>query len=109
MEYQLRTTFEKCFQLAANTPLLQEPLASHLGSFGDLAAAEAILNGTFVCLPKVDCFTQHFLQSLKHPPVNSHTSLDISHDDFISYWHHVCEHTSSSLSGMHLAVALACQ
>jgi len=44
MEYHLHTTFEKCFQLAAHTPLLQEPLASSLGSFRDLAAVEAILN-----------------------------------------------------------------
>jgi len=101
MEYQLRTTFEKWFQLAANTPLLQEPLASHLGSFGDSAAAESVLNGTFVCPPEVDCFTRHFLQTLKHPPVNTHTSLEIFCDNFISYWCHVREHTSSSLLGMH--------
>jgi len=101
MEYQLQTTFEKHFQLAATTPLLQEPLASHLGSFGDSTAAEAVLNGTFVCPPEVDCFTWHFLQTLQCPPAHSRTSLEISCDDFISYWRWARECTSSSLLGAH--------
>jgi len=101
MEYQLRTAFEKHFQLAAHTPLLQEPLASQLGSFGDSAAAESVLNGSFVCPPEVDAFTRHFLQTLQRPRAHSQISLEISCDDFISYWHRARERTSSSLSGAH--------
>jgi len=29
------------------------------------------------------------------------TSLEISREDFIAYWHHACKCTSSSLSGAH--------
>jgi len=101
MEYQLRTTFEKCFQLAATTPLLQEPLTSHLGSLGDSSMAEVVLNGTFVCPPKVDRFTWHFLQTLQCPPMHASTSLEISRDDFISYWRRAWERTSSSILGAH--------
>jgi len=103
MEYQLRTAFEKRFQLAAHTPLLQEPLASHLGSFGDSAAAESVLNGSFVCPPEVDTFTRHFLQTLQRPLAHSPISLEISRDDFISYWHRARERTSSSLLGAHFS------
>jgi len=63
--------------------------------------AEAILDGTFVCPLEVDQFTQQFFQSLQHPPVALHTSLEISCNDFIAYWHCTCECTSSSLSGVH--------
>jgi len=101
MEFHLQSTFEQRFQLAAKTPLLQEPLASSLGSFSDSATAEAILNGTFICPPEVDSFMQQFLQSLQQPPIMLRTSLEISREDFITYWHQAREHTSSSLSGTH--------
>jgi hypothetical protein len=56
------------FRLTEDTPPMQEPLLSEPGYLADTLAAEQILNGTYVCPPGTDSFTQDFLACMQHPP-----------------------------------------
>ena len=52
------------FRLTEGTPAMQEPLLSDLGYFGNMTAAQQILDGTYECPDGMDDYTREFLQSL---------------------------------------------
>jgi hypothetical protein len=91
------------FRLTENTPPMQEPLLSDLGYLGDTDAADAILDGTYICPPEVDDYTKEFLACLQQPTqVNPEAAIhtSITKTDFQSYWKKAKEWTSSSWSGL---------
>jgi hypothetical protein len=72
-EYEDRATVERLiiennaahFWLTEDTPPMSEPLLLDLGYLADTSAAEEILQGTYVCPPGTDKYTQDFLQFLQ--------------------------------------------
>jgi len=78
------------------------PLLHIVGMDGSTAAAQSILDGTFICPPEVDDYTRKFISSLCRPPnLPPPQTLSISAADFQSYWWWAQECTSSSYSGLH--------
>jgi hypothetical protein len=82
-------TMEMCsarFQLTENTPLRQEPMCSALGPFAtDTAAAQAILQGTYVVPDETDEFTREFLNTIQaSSPLNPQLriSCEITEEEF---------------------------
>jgi hypothetical protein len=68
-----------CFWLTENMPPMQEALLLDLGYLGDTAAADAILDGTYVCPAEVDEYTKDFLACLRRPPqVNPEAPIQTS-------------------------------
>jgi hypothetical protein len=92
------------FWLTEDTPPMSEPLLSDLGYLADTSAAEEILQGTYVCPPGTDEYTQDFLLFLQRSPnVNALDQIDTSftREDFQAYWKKSNERTSSSISTLH--------
>lgn len=92
------------FHLTETTPLMQEPLVSELGNMADTSAADWILQGTYVCPPGVDWYTQEFISSLQITTLISdedriHTMVTCQ--DYQQYWKRSKECTSSSYLGLH--------
>ena len=78
-----------CFRLMEDMPPMQEPLLSELGYLADMLAAEQILNGTYVCPPGTDNFTQDFLACMQCPPSmgpEDQISMVFTMEDFQAYW-----------------------
>ena len=111
-EYEDQATVERLiiennaahFWLTEDTPPMSEPLLSDLGYLADTSAAEEILQGTYVCPPGTDEYTQDFLQFLQRSPnVNALDQIDTSftREDFRAYWKKSNERTSSSISTLH--------
>jgi hypothetical protein len=101
-------TMEMCsaqFRLTENTPLRQEPMCSALGPFAiDTAAAQAILQGTYVVPAETDDYTREFLQTIQaSAPLDPQLQLscEITKEDYQHYWKKPKERTSSSISGLH--------
>ena len=93
---------EARFRLTESTPFMQEPLRSEVGFFGATAAAQQMLDGTYVCPEGTDEFTRHFVDALKKDNNNRDPiSTNISKEDFSAYWRKAREQTSSSYSGLH--------
>ena len=93
-----------CFHLTEGTPVMQEPLLSDLGYFGDTMVAQQILDGTYECPDGMDDYTREFLQSLqqsRHISPDEQIDTDITKEDFQAYWKKAQERTSSSMSGLH--------
>jgi hypothetical protein len=65
IEEKIMENNEMQFHLTETTPLMQEPLVSELGNMADTSAADWILQGTYVCPPGVDWYTQEFISSLQ--------------------------------------------
>ena len=111
-EYEDRATVERLiiennaarFRLTEDTPPMSEPLLSDLGYLADTLAAEEILQGTYVCPPGTDEYTQDFLQFLQRSPnVSALDQIDTSftREDFRAHWKKSNERTSSSISTLH--------
>jgi hypothetical protein len=72
-EYEDQATVERLiienhaarFRLTEDTPPMSEPLLSDLGYLANTSAAEEILQGTYVCPPGTDEYTQDFLLFLQ--------------------------------------------
>jgi hypothetical protein len=104
IEWRIMINNRAHFRLTENTPPMQEPLLLDLGYLGDTAAADAILDGTYVCPAEVDEYTKDFLACLQHPlQVNPEASIrtSITKTDFQGYWKKAKERTSSSWSRLH--------
>ena len=56
---------EAWFRLTENTPLMQPDFVDDLGYLGCTAAAERILEGTYVCPPNTDEYTRTFIEALR--------------------------------------------
>ena len=98
----IQTHLRERFALAHDTPTLQEPLVSELGMLGNTQAAKEILAGTYVIPDGVDGDTRDFIMALmKTAAETQQSSRLITVDDYIDYWSHVLEKTSSSYSGFH--------
>jgi len=89
---------------AHGSPFLTKPLTSLVGPFGTGPAAQAILQGTFICPPGTDEDTRHYIKALQFPSLaarQSHVLAILRPEDFISHWRQAKERTSSSPSGLH--------
>ena len=58
---------EARFTLSHNTPSMQAPLLDELGLFGEGPAAEAIIQGTYTCLPGTDPYAKEYIEALGMP------------------------------------------
>jgi hypothetical protein len=56
------------FQQTNDTPCMQEPLRSELGSLGNTASCQEILNGTFTAPLHTPAYTREFLNQLLQAP-----------------------------------------
>jgi hypothetical protein len=86
---------------------MTEPLLSDMGYLADMAAAEEILQGTYICPPGTDEYTKDFLQFLQHSPnVTATDRIDttFSSKDFHSYWKKANERTLSLISTLHFVL-----
>ena len=104
VEMKIMENNTKRFRLTENTPPMQEPLLSDLGYLGDTPEAEMIMDGTYVCPPGVDEYTQDFFQCLRRPEwiaPGSQIRTTFTKEDFQAYWKAVSEWISSSISGLH--------
>jgi len=104
VEQVLSAALSTRFTWAHGSPFLQDPLASLVGPFGTSKAAQATLQGTFVCPAGVDNATRQFIEALQYPslkPQQTHISAILRPNDFIRHWKRAKERTSSSPSGLH--------
>jgi hypothetical protein len=79
--------------------MMNEPLLSDFGYLGDMPAADAVLDGTYVPPPEVDEMTRKFLHHLKRPYIDdTHKVLNhlFTTDEFITSWKRMRSTTSSS-------------
>ena len=80
-------------------------MCSALGPFAiDTAAAQAILQGTYVVSAETDDYTREFLQTIQaSAPLDPQLQLscEITKEDYQHYWKKPKERTSSSISGLH--------
>jgi len=104
VEQVLSGTLSKRFCNAHGSPFLHSPLVQQVGLDGTGPAAQAILQGTFVCPPGTDTDTRYFIEALQFPSQaarHAHISAVLRPADFIAHWRRAKERTSSSPSGLH--------
>ena len=95
------------YQMCNQSPFLKEPLLSDFGYFGDTAAGQAVLNGTYVPPPGTDFYSTLLLQHMERPtnvPAHSQCPLFVSTEDHIASWKRTKEYTSSGISGLHFGM-----
>lgn len=98
------------FRLAFAAPSYGGKLFDDLGFMGDTAAAQQILEGTYVYPPDTDPATRLLLEEaavtyskLSREDVASYVTVE----DFQWYWKHANERVSSSYSGLHMGHYIA--
>ena len=95
------------YQMCNQSPFMKEPLLSDFGYFGDTAAGQAVLNGTYVPPPGTDFYSTLLLQHMERPPnvpAPAQCPLFVSTEDHIASWKRTKEYTSSGISGLHFGM-----
>jgi len=79
VERELSSALSSRFTTAHGSPFLIDPLTPLVGPFGMGPAAQAILQGTFVCPPGVDEDTRKYIKALQFPSTEArHTHISTS-------------------------------
>ena len=101
---QVSTGLDERFRLAMSAPAYSGQLFDDIGFCGDTAAAQAILEGTYVFPPDCDPATRLLLEEaaktyrqLSNEEIASYVTLE----DFQYWWRRARARTSSSYSGLH--------
>ena len=97
--------YEAKYRLAESSPFLDEPLLSDLGPLALNSNAEKILEGTYICPPGVDTYTEKFIHHLARPDQlhnANHNEVNITTDCLNAFWKKMNEKVVSSPSGRHI-------
>ena len=101
VEQGIMNMIQTRYHLLDSTPLMEGALLGELGLKADTPTAQAILEGETLQLPTDNPAVQDFLHLFKRQGDSGEIPLQVSTDDFLSYWKRAKEDTSSSLSGRH--------
>ena len=105
MELAIMENLDKRFRLTEGSPLCTENhLSTSLGQMGITDVSQSVLDGTFVPPATLDSHSADILKLIGEVATDLRTrtiSSRITTSDFISFWKHCKETTSSSASGLH--------
>ena len=107
MESHLFAELAARFHQAKHTPFATPLLLSLVGPLGDTEAAQQILEGTFICPPEIDHWTQKLVPHLANIPNISNArqefNLVLTTSEHAHGWKKMKEKTSPGLSALSFA------
>ncbi len=92
---------ETRFTQSHPTPFLQQPLLDDFGLFGDTAATDQVLAGTYEPKPGTDPYAVKLLPFLARPPGVKEGKKEMTEEEYRYGWQQARESTASSYSKIH--------